>query len=508
MSWVGVHEAMVAWGLSSPQAVHARFSRNPDRWPSKKDPDDAHRRLYWIGDSPPLAMDGDAPHSETHPAPSTDRPHTPVADPIEVPVLPASLSHAPDDGWVERAGYIYDGDRDLYVLHLPSQRKPYPLPGERVRQIWRRYAGEQATAAEVCREFGLDRQTWKELRRALDLTKTRAPFTDEELDARPEADLLEDLTRAKERRVMAEAERREWRAIKRIATKRRWLRQAVRDALAGSSPIAPLPPPQGEPEDVCVVVGWSDLHVGKREAGQSRGLQHQLDALRSLAADVAARVAALCPSHVVLACTGDLVHSDTQTQTTTKGTPQGPQSEGSTAMALRGACEVTAALVSRLSEAAPSVEVVVVPGNHDELLSRAVGLYLEGVFADAPRVTVDADETRRRKWATWRKVPLCFFHGDKLKGDRLASLPGRECPAGADPTRAVLFHGHLHKRGLRQDVVGGFDVVCLASPAGADDWHHEMGFEGGAKAITLAVLAPSGLTALEWVRAVDERTHS
>jgi hypothetical protein len=64
-----------------------------------------------------------------------------------------------------------------------------------------------------------------------------------------------------------------------------------------------------------------------------------------------------------------------------------------------------------------------------------------------------------------------------------------------------LFHGHYHKRALRQDVVGGFDVVCLASPAGPDDWHHEMGFEGGAKAITLAVIAPSGLTALEWVRA-------
>ena len=44
-------------------------------------------------------------------------------------------------------------------------------------------------------------------------------------------------------------------------------------------------------------------------------------------------------------------------------------------------------------------------------------------------------------------------------------------------------------------------MVCLASPAGADDWHHEMGFEGGVKAVTLAVIAPSGLSALEWVRA-------
>lgn len=477
MSWVGSKEACRHWGLKSAQAVLKRHQRDPQRYPSRPHPERRGWRQYWIGDDPP-------PPDDIKPE------HTPPA-----------LKHEPADGWQERAGYIYDGRRDVYVLTLPSHRRPFVLDGARLRQIWRRYAGDRANVDEVCRDFGLDRQTFLDLKRALALTKTRAPFTDEELDALGEDALVADVLRAKEQRVMARAQAASWRKIERLAHRRQWLRETIRDALADSTRPAELPPPAGEPDECAVIVGWSDLHIGKRGAGQSLGLDAQVQALKALGADVVARVAALHPEHVVLACTGDLIHSDSKGQTTTRGTPQGPQSEGSTAQALRAACEITAALIARLSEVVPSVHVVVVPGNHDELLSKAVGFYLEAYFDGAARVTVDADENRRRKWAVWRSVPMCFFHGDKLKGDRLAALPGRECPPGADPRRAVMVHGHFHKRGLRQDVVGGFDVVCLASPAGSDDWHHEMGFEGAARAVTLAVVAPAGLTALEWVRA-------
>lgn len=491
--WVGATEAARHWGLRHYQAVHKRSLRDPARYPSRPHPTRQGWRQYWIGDTPPPQEDLDAtpaPQGVTQLAAQEDLDS------------PDALRLAPADGWIEREGYVYDGRRDVYVLTLPSHRRPFVLDGARLRQIWRRYAGDGANIDEVCRDFAIDRQTFLDVKRLLRLTKTRAPFTDEELDTSDEAALVSDALRSKERRVMAKAQATAWRKIERLAHSRQWLQETVRAALADLGEPRELPTPAGEPEDCAVIVGWSDLHVGKREAGQSHGLQRQLDHLRQLAADVVARVAALRPAHVFLACTGDLVHSDTQTQTTTKGTPQGPQSEGSTAMALRGACELTAALVARLAEVSPSVEVIVVPGNHDELLSRAVGLYLEAAYSDARRVSVDADETRRRKWSRWREVPLCFFHGDKLKGDRLAALPGRECPRGADPRRAVLLHGHLHRRGLRQDVVGGFDVVCLASPAGADDWHHDHGFEGAARAVTLAVITPSGLTALEWVRAV------
>ena len=498
MSWVTNREAAAAWGLKSAQGVHKRCVRRPDQYFRARDPDRPDKWLYWVGAAPPTH----GPTGQPWPG-GQGAANPPAAPPPEhpEPSAPPSMKHRPGEGWIQRNGYIYDGTRDVYIITLPSHRAPFVLTGDRLRSIWRKYAGDQATIAEVCRDFAIDHQTFKELKRALNLTKSRSPHTDEEIEALDENTLATDLLRAKERRVSAKAQAANWRRIEKLANNRQWLRDTIADALAGVDHTIRIPEPTGAPDELCVVVGWSDLHVGKRTAGKSQGLKPQVDALLKLGADVVARVAALAPECVVIACTGDLIHSDSQGQHTTRGTPQGPQSEGSTAMALRAACEVTHALVRRLASIVPKVVVVVVPGNHDELLSRAVGLYLEAAYMGASRVSIHAGEHTRRKWIKWRQVPLCLFHGDKLKGDRLSALPGRECPAGADPRRAVLIHGHLHKSGLRQDVVGGFDVVCVASPAAADDWHHDHGFEGARRAITLVCVAPDGLAALEWVRA-------
>jgi len=291
MSWVSASEAARHWGLGHYQAVHKRSRRHPEKYPSRPHPTRKGWRQYWIGDEPPPGA-----HRE---------------DPGDQLAAPPALKHSPVEGWVEREGYVYDGRRDVYVLTLPSHRRPFVLDGARLRQIWRRYAGDKANIDEICRDFGFDRQTFIDLKRALRLTKTRAPFTDEELDALGEEDLVADVLRAKEQRVMARAQASNWRRIERLAHNRQWLRETVRAALTDLVGPVELPPPVGEPEEVAVVVGWSDLHVGKREAGSSVGLDVQLARLRALAADVVARVAALRPARIILACTGDLVHSDT-----------------------------------------------------------------------------------------------------------------------------------------------------------------------------------------------------
>ena len=156
MAWVSANEAARHWGLKNYRAVHKRATRRPDKYPSRPHPTRSGWLQYWIGDGPPPSSEASAE-------------------------LPPTLTHEPSDGWVERDGYVYDGRRDVYVLTLPSHRRPFVLDGSRLRQIWRRYAGDKANIDEVCRDFGLDRQTFLDVKRLLRLTKTRAPFTDEEL---------------------------------------------------------------------------------------------------------------------------------------------------------------------------------------------------------------------------------------------------------------------------------------------------------------------------------------
>ena len=413
---------------------------------------------------------------------------------------PPSLRHRSGDGWIERSGYLYDGDRDLYIIQLPSQRSPLPLPGERVRQIWRAYSGDQATIAEVCRTFALDRQTFIEIKRALGLTKTRAPFTDEELDERVEDDLVEDVLRSKERSVMARAERKIWAGIKRKATDRTWIGAVVKDALGSGWTLPELPSPRrGAPDRVAAVVGLADLHVGKRPHGAEGSLETTREELLEILARARDRLLKWRPERIFVILAGDLVHSDTLGQTTTKGTGQGSQSVGSTVQALRLALEIAATFIDALHEIAP-VEVVSIPGNHDELLSQAIGLALVERYRKIPEVVVDASE-RRRKATRWRTVPLICFHGDKIKARQYGSIVALETPEGADPRKAILLQGHWHKAGQQTDTVGGFQVVWLSSPAPEDDWHHGQGYDlSKSRKITLLRLTEAGLDALTWAK--------
>ena len=97
------------------------------------------------------------------------------------PVDDAASDNLRDDGtaegWTQREGYVYDGDGDLYIVNLTGHRLPFVRSGEWVRSLWRAYTSG-ATIADVCRHYEIDKKTFEALKRALALTKTRAPWTD------------------------------------------------------------------------------------------------------------------------------------------------------------------------------------------------------------------------------------------------------------------------------------------------------------------------------------------
>ena len=469
--WVGAKKARKLLGLTEGQ-----FKRRVanGKIAKRKDPDHASRCLYEV----------DGGGDTTPPAPRVDETTT--------------------DTLIHRDGYVYDPGRRLYVLSVPSQRAPLVMPRERVEAIWAKYAGDQATIAEVCREFALSRRLFQEIKSCLGLTKTRAPWTDETIEEEAEDELGADLLRAKERRILAKAERAQWDKIKRVAEGRITLRRVVQDAFSDSDwTRAALPATTGSNSaSRALVVGWTDVHVGKRPHGSPGSLDRQRDELLSLIADVGARAEAGGPWRTIYVPIGsDLLHADGGSLQTSRGTPQGGQSVGSITMHLRLARDLTAALIDRLAQLAPVVAFSL-RGNHDETLSEAVALALEERYRHCEQVHVDTEE-RRRKTFAFQRVPLIFSHGDKIKAAALPLLVATETPTGCDPRRAVVFRGHFHqssaKRGGHEEV-GGFDVVQMASPSPADDWHHEQLFDLSQRRLTLAVVDAGGLERIEWAR--------
>lgn len=495
MSWLPLREAYPALGVTEGAFKYA-VKRGDIRY--KPDPQYTKqpRRLYWCGDGDPPEDNSPNPLAESLSSADQGDSQRPTCLDLE-------------GDWIEREGYAYDGQRRAYVLNVSTQRAPLVLRRERVEAIWAKYAGDQATVAEVCREFALSKTLFGEIKRCLGLTKTRAPWTDETLDETPADDLIADALRAKERAVLGKVEREEWRRIKKVAEQKRFLRAVVQDAL-GAGQIAPprIPTRLHPSSDRALVVGWTDIHIGKRPHGSQGSLDQQRDELLSLIADVAERARACGPLRAIYVPIGsDLLHADNAALTTTRGTPQGSQSVGSIRQHLRLAISLTAALIDTLAGIAPVVAFSL-PGNHDETLTDAVAFALEERYRMVDQVAVDTTE-RRRKTFAFGSVPLIFSHGDKIKSTDIPMLVATECPQGCNVRRSVVFRGHIHTASSsRRSVsdghseVGGFDVVQMASPSPPDDWHHENLYDLSSRRLTLALISEGcGLDSVQWARA-------
>lgn len=407
-------------------------------------------------------------------------------------------------GYVERDGYVYDGERDTYVIACPAARGGQLVrTGAWVRAVWRAYTAGGLTIAEVTREFEIDRQTFEGVKRSLALTKTRAPWTDEEIAGSSVDALHGDAIRAKEREALTRAERDEWRRIKTDAHRWRIWHAAIRDAVAELDLPAVTATRARVPATAigggAVVVGLSDLHVGKRTAGRDHTLTAAVESLRDHVARAIETAAGRfgVPDCWVVPVGSDLLHADTEGQTTTRGTAQGAQSVGSIAQAMREAVTLMTGAVDELATVAPVVAVYV-RGNHDAVTGFGVACALAERYRATDRVDVRLDEHPRQ----WVRVgddggAIMLTHGDGPKPARLPAVVAAECPDWADYRRTVVIHGHLHRHSLD---VAGLVTVGLAAPVTADDWHRHAGWVGAVRAITLARHDGAGLTDLAFVR--------
>ena len=229
----------------------------------------------------------------------------------------------------------------------------------------------------------------------------------------------------------------------------------------------------------CLVI--ADVHIGKyawhHETGwddydistASRMLRKAADELLNdgRAFHVGARTIALL---------GDFFHYDTPHGATTKGTPLDRDGRAEKMMQ-----EGARALFDIIEASAAQVptDVVIVPGNHDAVLTIALRQILAAHFRNDARVRVDARGTSR-KYLTHGKCLIGLAHGDKAQ-KRLGELMALE--AREDWGRTIyreIHTGHYHSVAEVQTIGG---VVIRTHPAlcPPDGWHALEGYVGATR---------------------------
>ena len=236
-------------------------------------------------------------------------------------------------------------------------------------------------------------------------------------------------------------------------------------SLEGISPNVKYTPSKPKKSLNLLEIDIPDYHFGKI-TGQS--VEEQSQTFLNAVLDIYEKANTNDEIDTILFPIGnDLLNSE-HTLTTTKGTKQ---ENNATFMHIFKTAWTTVALtIAALSERAP-VEVIIVPGNHDENATIMLGEVIRAFFMKNERVTVDNREDSN-KYYKYGKNLFLFNHGDKGSVKDLPLRMAVEKPVWFSkcPYRFVRL-GHFHK--ASQDETMGIEISVLPSLSAADKWHKD-----------------------------------
>jgi len=246
----------------------------------------------------------------------------------------------------------------------------------------------------------------------------------------------------------------------------------------------------------------ADCHFGKYAWGKTTGGDdYDLDQAELLVGNAGRELLAVGEAHKptrrTIAFLGDLFHYDTPTGTTTSGTPL--ERDGRLQKMIAVGCDTLLAIVERSAETVPT-DVVIVNGNHDEVLTWTFQRILLERFRGSKSVTVKADFTGRQYLAHGKNL-LGFAHGHKAKR-KLPQIMALEASQQWSACPYREWHtGHFHSQAAEwQRPIETLDgVIVRTAPAlcPPDDWHSVNGFIGARQACETFFYQPDGgLTAM------------
>jgi metallophosphoesterase superfamily enzyme len=245
------------------------------------------------------------------------------------------------------------------------------------------------------------------------------------------------------------------------------------------------------------VVVVADTHFGAYSWGKTTGgSDYDLGIAEARVTDAATQLLAAgdtyAPARRTIAFLGDLFHFDTPAGTTTSGTPL--ERDGRLQKVLNVASDVLLGVVEQSAQTAPT-DVVIVNGNHDEVLTWGFQRILMERFRRHKGVTIHGEFTGRQYLTHGRNL-LGFCHGHKAKA-KLPQIMALEQPLLWSESVYREWHtGHLHHQAAANnkplDTLDGVIVRTAPTICPPDDWHSAGGFIGSRQCMETFIYRQEG----------------
>jgi hypothetical protein len=227
-------------------------------------------------------------------------------------------------------------------------------------------------------------------------------------------------------------------------------------------------------------IDMQDIHFGRltwnEESGESYDLPIAQAAIESTLIKLLSMVKGQNISKILFPLGNDFFNVDNKFNTTTGGTPQ-QESERWQKTFKRGR-EICTWIIDTCSQIAP-VDVLIIPGNHDEQRSFYLGDALECWYHNNPNVLID-NRAAKRKYYSFGKNLIGYAHG---YDEPLARLP--LLMAIDEPQRwasSIYREWHTGDKHNKKDLVtktdegSGVVIRILRSLAASDAWTFNKGY--------------------------------
>lgn len=265
--------------------------------------------------------------------------------------------------------------------------------------------------------------------------------------------------------------------------------EALKNDLKQLSKVEPLKEYHHKNGELLFEFFCPDLHFGKmawsEEVGHNYDMKIAASYLRKAADETIQHASKFNITRILFPIGNDFLQTDSPKNMTTAGTPQDVDSRHH--KMFREGYKLLIEIIERLKIIAP-VDVISVPGNHDQSCSLYMAEVLDCYYHNDPNVTVDA-RAILRKYYKWGKNLIGFTHGDKEKINDLSVIMATEAKKEWAETSYRFWHlGHIHTKRLYLDEKCGVLMKSFPSLSGTDAWHHSKGYTGNIKGTTSCIL--------------------
>ena len=255
---------------------------------------------------------------------------------------------------------------------------------------------------------------------------------------------------------------------------------AFKEEAAGYAPVYPKIQYDFEETGNLLEISLFDHHFGQLSWGDETGGSHyDIKIAEDLVLQSVSYILANSPQpdRILLPIGNDFFNVNSMANATVSGTPQSEDDRWKKTFS--HGRQLWVKIIEMCMQVAP-VDILVIPGNHDEERVYYLGETLYAWFHACDSVYVDNSPTLR-KYYKWGDCLIGYTHGDREAKGSLINIMATEKPIEWSRTKYREWHkGHLHaakatafqildeERGVREWV--------LPSLVAVDDWHAGKGY--------------------------------